>query len=169
MNAISINSANNEDIDEILRLLKEAALWLKEKNITYWHIWINPPDNYLDWIKKGFDKNEFYLVKQNNSIIGCFRLSWDDELFWGRQDTSAGYIHSFTIDRKLRGNGIGKRVMRIIENKCLELNKNYLRLDCSYHDDALRKYYERYGFHNVGETTVKGERLTLYEKELFQE
>jgi N-acetylglutamate synthase-like GNAT family acetyltransferase len=166
MEEIHFKIAEGDDLQRILRLLQEAALWLEMKNINYWKIWIDPPEDYINWIRKGFENEEFYLVKDNNSIIGCFRLSWNDEKFWGKQSTPAGYIHSFTIDRKLAGNNKGIEVIKMIEKKCKENNRNYLRLDCSSKVQKLKEYYERIGFRPMGETIVKGERLTLYEKEI---
>jgi N-acetylglutamate synthase-like GNAT family acetyltransferase len=167
MDDIVFQEAGGEDINEIMRLLQEAALWLKTKNINYWQDWINPPENFINWIKTGFERGEFYLIKQGYSIIGCFRLTWNDEIFWGKQNTPAGYIHSFTIDRKLMENKIGIMVMRNIEKKCKESNKKYLRLNCSSEVPALKQYYENYGFQAVGETIVHGEKLTLYQKEIM--
>jgi hypothetical protein len=50
MNEIVFQRAGRNDLTEILRLLKEAALWLNMKNINYWKVWINPPDKYITWI-----------------------------------------------------------------------------------------------------------------------
>jgi len=98
--------------------------------------------------------------------IGCFRLQWQDPMFWGEQEDTAGYIHSFTIARKYAGQGIGAQIIRLIENHCLENEKSLLRLDCGVDITGLRKYYENLSFKPVGEVTVEGERLTLYEKPL---
>jgi N-acetylglutamate synthase-like GNAT family acetyltransferase len=166
MDEIVFTRAGGNDLAEILRLLKEAAIWLKMKDINYWKDWIDPPEKFINWIKLGFERNEFYLIKQGDSIIGCFRLSENDELFWGKQDSPAYYVHSFTIDRKLNGKQLGIRVMKDIEKLCKELNKKYLRLDCSSTIPALKQYYENFGFSAVGETMVHGEKLTLYEKEI---
>lgn len=43
-----------------------------------------------------------------------------------------------------------------------------LRLDCGIDIKGLRKYYEQNGFKAVGEVTVAGEHLILYEKSLKQ-
>jgi N-acetylglutamate synthase-like GNAT family acetyltransferase len=164
MDEIIFQRAGGKDLSEILRLLQEAALWLNKKNVNYWQDWINPPEKFLNWIKMGFERNEFYLVKQGDSIIGCFRLSRNDEVFWGKQDSPAYYIHSFTIDRKLKGKHLGIKVMKNIENMGKESNMDYLRLDCSSTVPALKQYYEKLGFRAVGDTIVQGEKLTLYEK-----
>ncbi len=147
-------------------MLKEAALWLQKKQIDYWQDWISPPPHFIDWIKQGFEQNEFFMVEKDKCVIGCFRLQWQDPLFWRKQEDNAGYIHSLTISRALAGQGIGRRVLDLIESHCRQNGKKLLRLDCGVGIKGLRKYYEQYGFRPVGEVTVLSERLTLYEKQI---
>ncbi|HNT73817.1 MAG TPA: GNAT family N-acetyltransferase [Anaerolineae bacterium] len=155
-----------DDLPTVLRFLKEAALWLRERGIDYWQDWIDPPPLFRHWIQEGFDRDEFYLVYQDAEAIGCFRLQWQDELFWGHRMDKAGYIHSFTISRKWAGQRKGEQVLAVIEAYCRAQGKDFLRLDCGKAIQGLRQYYECYGFRQVGETTVMGEGLILYEKAL---
>lgn len=166
MKQITFRKARPDEIDAVLLLLKEAALWLQKKKINYWQDWISPPAHFIDWIKQGFGRNEFYMVEKEGHIIGCFRLQWQDPLFWGKQENNAGYIHSFTISRNLAGQNIGRSVLDLIESRCRQNGKEFLRLDCGVDIKGLRKYYEDYGFKSVGEVTVLGERLILYEKRI---
>jgi ribosomal protein S18 acetylase RimI-like enzyme len=164
MKEITFRKAERNEFERVLSFLKEAALWLRDKGVDYWQDWIDPPANFVDWIRQGFDENQFYMVGNGDEVIGCFRLQWEDRMFWGEQETTAGYVHSLTISRKLAGRGIGTKVLKLIESYCREKKKEFLRLDCGVDIMGLRKYYERCGFEAVGEVTVEGERLTLYEK-----
>lgn len=166
MKQITFRKAKPEELETVLLFLKEAALWLQQKGIDYWQDWISPPPNFIDWTKQGFDQNEFHIVEDDGGVIGCFRLQWQDPMFWGDQEDTAGYIHSFTISRDLAGQSIGKFVLGLIESHCRQNEKKFLRLDCGIDIKGLRKYYEQYGFKPVGEVTVVGERLTLYEKQI---
>ena len=161
---IHFTRAHQDDLPIVLQLLKEAALWLCERGVDYWQDWINPPPVFLNWIQKGFDRDEFYLVYQGTEVIGSFRLQWEDELFWGSQADNAGYIHSFTISRALARQRKGEQVLALIEEYCRNQGKTFLRLDCGKAIHGLCQYYEAYGFRKAGETTVMGEVLTLYEK-----
>jgi ribosomal protein S18 acetylase RimI-like enzyme len=78
----------------------------------------------------------------------------------------AGYVHSFTIDRKHYGKKKGIVVLQMIEKKSKDNGKRYLRLDCASNNLKLKKYYEKFGFRPVGVTIVKGEQLTLYERDI---
>ena len=164
MEDITLQKAAPNEIDIVFSLLKEAALWLKRKNIDYWQNWINPQRIYVDWVKQGFKNHEFYFACIDNSIIGCFRLQWNDEMFWGKKEDQAGYIHSLTTSRKNAGADLGKRLIDTIEIYCRKNSKVFLRLDCGKHVKGLRKFYESIGFQDVGETIVHGEHCVLYEK-----
>jgi ribosomal protein S18 acetylase RimI-like enzyme len=165
---LELRLSDYEEIEIGLNLLKKAAYWLKSKNIDYWQSWINPQELYIDWIKQGFKNGQFYFVLNNFRIIGMFRLQWDDELFWGKQENDSGYIHSFTIDRDYYGQGLGKQVLLMIEDLCVKNNKHFLRLDCGVNVTGLCKYYSDFGFNSVGEVLIHNERLVLFEKRIFE-
>ena len=180
MAEITFREATPAEFDTVLGLLKEAALWLRERKIDYWQDWISPPANLVAWIKQGFDNNEFRMVEKDGATVGCFRLQWQDPVFWGKQEDNAGYIHSFTISRDLAGQGLGERVLEAIGAHCRQEGKEFLRLDCGEAARGLRSYYERNGFRPVGTAKVKyfrsetlktqgcdvEEDLVLYEKRL---
>jgi GNAT superfamily N-acetyltransferase len=164
MEPISFRKAAPEEMETVLLLLKEAALWLRGKKIEYWQNWIDPAPNFVNWIQCGFDDSEFFLVEQDGRTAGCFRLQWQDPRFWGPQQDNAGYIHSFTISRELAGKGLGYRLLNLIENYCEARGKSLLRLDCGTDVPGLRKYYEKYGFQWVKDTVYAGFPTKLYEK-----
>ena len=93
-----------------------------------------------------------------------FRIQYEDELFWGKKNDKAAYIHSFTIKRELSGKGIGYRVLKEIEKNLKNKGINYLRLDCGINIKKLCDYYKNYGFNEVGNVIVYGEKLLLLEK-----
>jgi GNAT superfamily N-acetyltransferase len=163
MKEITFRKAAPDEMDKVLLLLKEAALWLHAKNIDHWQNWIAPAPNFVNWIQSGFDNNEFFMI-EHDGIIGCFRLQWQDPQFWGQQEDNSGYIHSFTIKRELAGQGIGYRLLNLIEAYCWEHGKTLLRLDCGTDVPGLRKYYEKFGFKWVKDTVYTGFPTTLYEK-----
>lgn len=162
-----IKGCKPEDINIALDLLKKAAMWLRDKKIDYWQDWHNPPAVYVDWIKSGFEKGEFYFVyNSENILLGMYRLQYADEIFWGKRDDKSGYIHSFTTNRDFKGKHIGYSILRGIEKELSEKNIDYLRLDCPPNVKELCKYYENYGFQPRENVVVHGENLRLYEKKI---
>ena len=161
------------ELDTALSLLKHAAEWLNNQNIDYWQNWNNPEEIYVNWIAEGFQNNQFFfvedkdfLVESRAMLVGMYRLQYEDELFWGKRNDRAVYIHSFTTERTLKGNNIGQAILKYIENKAKDEGISYIRLDCSSSVEGLCKYYERMGFKAVGEIEIFGEVLTLFQKEV---
>ena len=150
----------------VFDLLKKASEWLRDKNIDYWQNWHDPPESHKNWILDGLIKKQFHLMYQGNTLIGMFRLQYDDEMFWGKREDKAGYLHSFTIKREMGGRGLGYKVLTQIETYLKQNGYHYLRLDCGLHNKRLCDYYKNYGFNEVGSITVGGEELVLLEKSL---
>jgi len=166
MTQINLRKARPDEMDKVLKLLKEAALWLRGKKINYWQQWLDPPPNFVSWIQRGFDNDEFFIVEQDGNTAGCFRLQWQDPQFWGQKIYKAGYIHSFTVKRELAGQGTGYKLLKLIEDYCRDNGKNLLRLDCGTDIPGIRKYYEKFGFKWVEDTVYAGYLTTLYEKQI---
>jgi ribosomal protein S18 acetylase RimI-like enzyme len=158
--------AKPNELDIAFTLLKEAALWLKEKHIDYWQNWIDPPQYYREWIYDGFQHNEFRFVYDNDDLVGMYRLQFNDEKFWGKREDKAGYIHSFTTKREYYSKGIGHKILDEIEIKLKAEKIKYLRLDCGSKNKELCSYYEHYGFLRVGEIELDGTKQSLYEKRI---
>jgi N-acetylglutamate synthase-like GNAT family acetyltransferase len=163
---LTIINATEQDINTVFFLLKNAAEWLEGKGMDYYQDWHDPSEEFKNRIKKGINNNEFYLVKYENKVIGCFRLQWEDELFWGERNDEAGYVHYLTRLSSLHAKNVGKSILEWIEEHCRKQNKKYVRLDCRNNLLVLRGYYELLGFNNVGTVEVHKEEYSLYEKEL---
>jgi len=162
-----IKNGTSNELDLALDLLYQAAIWLKDKNIDYWQRWLNPSETYVSWIKQGFDKGEFsFVYNKDNHLIGMYRLQYSDEIFWGKRNDKAGYIHSFTTNRGYRGKGMGYLILKAVEDELIRNNFDYLRLDCSPDIDGLCKYYENYGFEPKEVVEIQDFKVRLYEKKL---
>jgi hypothetical protein len=71
MKNLTIRLADKSEIDKAFSLLRGAAIWLRDKGIDHWQNWINPSDLYSNWIKEGFDSNQFYFVMHDLQVIAC--------------------------------------------------------------------------------------------------
>jgi len=162
---LTVRQAKPNEIDIAFDMFRKAALWLKERGLTYWQGFLEPIPDYKKWVQEGFDNNYFYFVQnESGEIAAVYRLQFEDELFWGKRNEKAGYFHSFTTDRKYYGTGLGAKILKMVEDDLRDKGYDYMRLDCNEH---LAKYYQGLGFVPVGETsfsyTYKG---ILHEKKL---
>lgn len=155
------------EFNQILSLLKEAAEQLKFKGIDQWGIWINPPEDKINWVKQGFDLKEFYFVEnENQELVGMFRLSAKDLLYWGENNDNAKYVHSLVVRKKYSGQHLGEKIIHQIEQNLIEQHTDLFRLDCNATNIWLCNYYESLGFIKVGEIQMPHSLNNLYEKNL---
>jgi GNAT superfamily N-acetyltransferase len=162
---LKIQKAAVDEMGHALAMLKDAALWLEKKNINQWKRWLEPDEKTLEWVRKGFENNEFFFSRIDGKLAGMFRLTWDNDRLWDDK-AAAGYLHAFATDRKLKDNKIGTDMLKWMEEYC-RLNKRFLlRLDCHSWSKPLRSYYEKYGFKHVSDKDSPYGMVSLYEKAL---
>lgn len=153
--------------DKILSLLRIAALSLQKKGVDQWKIWLNPPEDKIQWVENGLLNNEFFFIQQGIDNVGMVRLSKEDEIYWGKQIDAAYYIHSLVILPQFSGNQLGEKVLDLVMNQAIEQSIPLLRLDCIGSNQKLCSYYENQGFVKMGEKQMPHSLNNLYEKQVF--
>lgn len=164
-----IRSFKNDELGTVLDLLNESAQKLKSKGINQWQIWIEPSKEKIEWIRDGFQNNEFFAVELQGQIAGMYRLSFQDLLYWGVQESQAGYIHSLIVRPMFSRLRLGELILDYVEQHLRSLNYPLLRLDCNAGNKKLCAYYERQSFKLVGEKQMPHSLNNLYEKSLFKQ
>jgi L-amino acid N-acyltransferase YncA len=162
---LQFQQATIDELPAILSFLKEAALWLQEKKINQWAYWLQPPADKLLWISEGINNGEFYFVTNaQHERIAIFRLMNKDELYWGKRNDNAIYVHSLVVSRNVLGNNIGKTILETIANDAIKKGVHLFRLDCNAANKNLCNYYESLGFVKVAEKQMPYSLNNLYEK-----
>ena len=74
---MNVINATYEHINEILNIYHLAVNHMKnEKNYNQW---TGSDETFIQSIKKYIDKNEFYLMIENNEIIAFFALIYGND------------------------------------------------------------------------------------------
>jgi hypothetical protein len=145
---MNIKLAKIDDIVEIREIISLRIKWFKDKNINQWQ------HDYLEWVNEDYlndliKKQQLYVIVGDREIIGTFALLEEDLEYWKNgNDGEALYIHHFTTRENYKK--IGEYALKYIEKIALEKGKSFLRLDCSFFNEKLNKYYENFGFKYVG-------------------
>lgn len=169
MMRLQFKTASIDQLDEALNFFKLASSSLGKKKVSQWSYWADPPQEKIDWVREGFEKNEFYFVYNGaDTKVAMFRLLKTDTLYWDEKglEASVRYVHSLVVPPEFSGLGIGKTVLlNIIEDLKSQGIKTF-RLDCDGSNTRLCQYYESYGFKKVGEKTTNFAVNNLYEMSL---
>ena len=94
------------------------------------------------------------------------RLMWSDPAIWRHDDAFAGYVHGLVIDRAHAGQGLGRHLLDWAARETKMTGASKLRLDCAETNLALRNYYRRCGFREVGRRDLNRFSVTLFERTL---
>jgi GNAT superfamily N-acetyltransferase len=79
---------------------------------------------------------------------------------------TALYLEALTTKRSLAGRGIGREILRWVDEYALQHGKTAIWLDCWADSGALVSYYRNAGYEPRGQFGVKEWRGQLFEKQL---
>ena len=162
MNDIKFELAKVNDITIILEIIKERCDWFLKSNIEQWGSWYYEDLYDYKYFLEAMKKNNLYVVKNNEEIVGLFLLKYENDEYW-KDFQPAIYLDHFVT--KLGHQGLGEKILDFIRNKAHEKNLKYLRLDCMRCNPKINEYYQKHGFQNKGEGNEPYE-YRLWEMEL---
>lgn len=76
-----------------------------------------------------------FIVNENDEVIACGRLQ--------KNNPKTGQIRYMAVDAKYQGKSLGKRIVKFLEEKALELKLNEIELQAR--ENAV-KFYESQGY-----------------------
>ena len=155
----------NTDINIALEIMREAALWLIDKNEPLWRL----EDLTSEKIMKGISEENVYVGFEDNLPVAAMILQWHDPSFWEKiKPFESGFIHKICVRRKYAGKGYAKEMLAFAEAECKKRKIGFLRLDCAGDRPKLCDFYESLGFKQVQRRLVgpNAYDLAFYEKKL---
>ncbi|TDL72371.1 GNAT family N-acetyltransferase [Rhodococcus qingshengii] len=149
----NIKIATNEDSSNIIKMLKQIALWMKDNEINQWSFLLDGGDD--EEIEQAISNQETYIVLKANDIVATFTLlskqsEWDRDI-WGDDISSKSlYLHRLAIIPTYMKKGMGRSILTWIQNNVSD--QEYLKLDCVADNIKLNSFYKDNKFELVGLT-----------------
>ena len=164
---LKIIPATANDADSVRSILLEAAQWIHAKGIDQWRISEFTKEHVLDNIQDG----DVFLAYDGSVPVGAVILRRQpgpfDRQIWGEgADDHAAYVHRLAIRTKYHGQGLGGQILGWAEDESVRAGMAYLRLDCMADNEALNRYYQRFGFVHQGVHSAGRFSVSRYEKAL---
>lgn len=162
METLTVKPLEKSKIQIYLDILIERAEWLEKIKQPMWNIENLNPINF----GKMYPNYKPYLIYKNEDVIGGFILLNKDDFLWTEEENmeKAFYLHKLVIKQEYSGKGYAEKSMEIIKKIALESGVRYLRLDCYYDRNYLRRLYEKCGFYKKRKTVMEdGIGLQSYE------
>ena len=135
-NDLTFRLATPPDLEATHEIYRGVCLWLHDaRGITdQWD-----RDVSQEEIEGLIASSQLYLATLQGEDAGAFKLNekdhhWDD-------DGTALYVHAFAVNRKFKGQNIGKAMLDWAAEEARSRGKQYLRLDCMDENTRLKQYY----------------------------
>lgn len=171
MSTFGTEKAGLTDLDEVLELFDMVQAWLVARGLV--GQWGDVPfskspaqrDRFAAWLGAG----SLFVVRIEERIVGAlvFSSSPPDYARAACADREGGgYLEAFAVHRGCAGQGVGAALLGWAAVEAMRRGLGTLHLDCWAESGALRRYYRRAGFREVGTLTVGAWQGTLLEKAL---
>lgn len=169
---MDVRKATKEYIDDIMKLIQEAKLYLKEQGIDQWQN--GSPDEAL--ILSDLLKEQGYLFIEGEDVIAYMALCFGkDESYdkvydgeWVCKDALYGTIHRTAISSKYRGKGMAKQLFEAAEVMAKQAKMQTMRIDTHPDNELMKHLILREGYLACGYIILKqdGTKRLAYEKVL---
>ncbi|QXP80519.1 MULTISPECIES: GNAT family N-acetyltransferase [Winogradskyella] len=142
-----IEKAIIDDVKSLLVITKACAETMIPKGIYQWN------EHYPNAaaFAKDVEREELYVLKINNNILGCIVISklMDSEYVpvkWLTNNVHNVYIHRLAVHPKHQGLGYAQNLMDFAEEFATENNCSSIRLDTFSQNKRNQKFYELRGY-----------------------
>lgn len=146
-----IQLAKISEIPEILALTRACARAMISKNIFQWNEHY-PSQNAFT---KDIERQELYVLKQHNEIIGVVVIStlMDKEYIpikWLTANDNNYYIHRLAVHPDHQGKGNARQLMDYAEAFAKAKQATSIRLDTFSQNTRNQRFYKARGYQKLG-------------------
>lgn len=162
---IEYRLADNNDLNKIVMLVKDAINVMEKSNIHQWDLLYPTKEDFQEDIIN----RQLYVGTIGGELAVVFVLNQDyDEQYkngkWAFPDKKYYIIHRLCVNPLYQNNGIGRKTMQYIEEKLRDMDIQAIRLDAFSKNPYAIKLYENMGYSKVGVVDFRKGRFYLMEK-----
>ncbi len=150
---MNFRKSNENDINKIMEMIEEAKEYFKSNNIDQWQDGYPNYQVILDDINKGYS----FVFIENDNIVASVAVSFEgkntyDKIYEGQWLSIQSYcvIHRLVVDSRLKGNGISSKIIKKIEEICLENNIHSIKIDTHKENLSMQKLLKKNNFSYCG-------------------
>lgn len=159
--------ADTDDIEGICILIKNAIIEMESHGIFQWDDLYPVREDFLDDI----EKNTLYLATEKNDIVALYAISGEadeeyDNAKWSCPRETSYVLHRFCVSPAYQNRGIGKIILKHIEDQIKDMGYESVRLDVFTENPFAQRLYLSDGFEVRGYADWRKGRFDLMEKKL---
>ena len=151
---MKLRKSTKEDINEIMKIIKQAQDYFKSQNIDQWQ------NNYPNTktIENDIDRNESYVLLKDNKIVATSMITFEGEssyerIYEGKWLTDGekyAVIHRIAVDDNLKGYGLSGEIIKRVEILCKENNIHSIRIDTHEQNISMKNTLKKNNFKYCG-------------------
>lgn len=133
----NVRVACSGDIDEVVRLMHDAAAWMSAKGTPAWDV------ARIDrtFAETFVLRSELLVASCSDGIVGCCTLSAEDPEFWpDALKGEAAYLHKLAVRRTHAGRGVSSALIEACRHAARTQGCAKLRLDCCGFSERCRRF-----------------------------
>ena len=147
-----------EDIKDLLVELEEYIVSIDKDNLDRVHPEYREKMAILDLEDINKYSGKCYLAIENNKaiglIMGCI-FPYDEYDYLDYKCPKRGTITELIVSQKVRSKGIGKELIKKLEEYFKEQNCEYILVDVFAYNNNAINFYEKDGYHSRMQTKIK--------------
>ncbi|MDE6181602.1 MAG: GNAT family N-acetyltransferase [Eubacteriales bacterium] len=150
---MQIRKAKEEDIEEIMKIVKQAKAYFIKNKVKQWLGEYPNEEGFKLDIKNG----NSYVLENDGKILATFYINIGEdenykEIYEGKwlYEGLYGAIHRVAILEEEKGKGIAAKIVNFCEEYCKEKGVNSLRIDTHRSNKSMLRCIEKNGFEKCG-------------------
>lgn len=157
-----MRKAVKEDIEDIMKIIKETIEEMRTYNNTQWDENYPQEKDFMEDIKNG----DLFVVEREGKLAGfvCINKEAPVEyagLNWS-SDKEAVIVHRMAVSLKYRKCGIGSELMKVADDFALRSNIKYLKIDTYSINKKMNALIKKFNYNFVGEINFFGREKSFY-------
>lgn len=148
-NAIQVLNSLPSDIDTIFEFYDLAIEHQKKVSPKQWQGFSR------ELVKHEIAEGRQYKILVNGTVAAIFAVTYSDPQIWpGKNDETAVYIHRIVTHPNFRGYGFVKVIIDWAKAHRKTTPLHYIRMDTWADNERLLQYYTGCGFNHVGNIKI---------------
>ena len=139
-----------EDVKDLLVELEEYILSIDKDNLDQLHPEYRDKMALLDLEEVNENNGVCYLAIENDKAIGLIMgtvISYDKYDYLDYTCPKTGEITELIISKKVRSNGIGRQLMKKMEDYFKSIGCEYITIDVFAYNESAINFYKKQGYH----------------------
>lgn len=157
---VSYRSAQPEDIDRIMLIVRQAKNSLRKHRVDQWQGVYPTQESFL----ADMDRGECFVVCCGELVAAVFTLSVNkeacyDELTDGKWSPCEDYcvLHRIAVAAEYRGSGLAQKVIGFVQQQAELLGKSCIRTDTHRKNKAMKELLSTAGYRYRGNVRISAE------------